>query len=982
MAERPSRLPNLEKFKYTLPYASESFGLIQPLLGWRSQRTIARFLEGLRRADDAVLATVSRTVAPQSTYIPPGVSVHAAPVGEAAEGNPPAALGSPETVDLKTGTALANRPYSPVIASTLADLIAEAVKNKNPRDPATWLPLLSRQNLDNLLATKVVPELFKRVDALNPRPSAQDRQTLLEKIGAKESMVAGLLNHLAEQNLIPTLADLFTPPTGNLVKIDQYRGLQQMLDPLEYLSRGEALNRVSLSPVGLVHLFRQYFFEFDTFLGPPVQHIWLSPGGTVELIESHTRREQVERTVEESVELFERRERETTNQDELSTAVKQENEQNTKLGFSVSSNQDWVWGDANETATMDLNTTQRQAREQTHKQMRQQTDRLTTEIKRNFKTTFRTVTETTDSSSRRYVLSNTTQKLVNYELRRKMRRVGVQVQDLGTQLCWQSYVDDPGAALGIAKLVHVAAPPDVTAIAPAPEIPIPEDYTEEVKVTFGYPKDGYIKPPSDGNVDNAWWVCDVELRPRDGYEPASVGEARWLTEVASVDFVLNRTKPIYFPPLPKFLGFPEPKQPPLPRHPSLSVFIMNAHGDKGEAFSFSVPVTYRPTDAKKQEIADANKAKAATRDLELDRKQREAYLKAATERIAAASKIRQRDYTVLREEERVVVYRRLLQQLMTVNGQVPAQALMLHKLAELINSIFDVEAMLYFVAPEWWRPKLHEAHPNFAPELGEMGEVDLPDVLKGRDGRPIEAVRRIVSTSTTSLDDHTSGWASNEDMDRPDNYFITADSEPARMGSSLGWLLQLDGDEQRNAFLNAPWVKAVMPIRPGRELAALNWLSDPSIEGAEGLDDLYQPASAGENPIILKALKAYLWSDPALRQRYQNLDPSQLTIRDVLRYVAITVTAKYAESRKVVTEQLEPGVTLNYLPTDLVYEKGFDPLDKGFQAESDKPYKVFDQWIEVLPTDQVAAVEVTYDPRTGQQVPTGIDIGIGLGGRD
>lgn len=126
-----------------------------------------------------------------------------------------------------------------------------------------------------------------------------------------------------------------------------------------------------------------------------------------------------------------------------------------------------------------------------------------------------------------------------------------------------------------------------------------------------------------------------------------------------------------------------------------------------------------------------------------------------------------------------------------------------------------------------------------------------------------------------------------------------------------------------------------MPIRPGRELAALNWLSDRSIEGADGLDDLYQPASTGENPKILKRLQEYQWSDPELRERYRTLEPSELTIRDV--------------------------------PPDMVYEKGFDPLDKGFKAESEKGYQVFDQWIEVLPTDQVTAVEVRYDPRTANR---------------
>ena len=80
--------------------------------------------------------------------------------------------------------------------------------------------------------------------------------------------------------------------------------------------------------------------------------------------------------------------------------------------------------------------------------MRQQTEKLSTEIRKNFKTTFKTITETTDTSSKRYVLSNTTDELINYELRRKMRQVAVQVQDIGSYLCWQTYVDRPGSRSG------------------------------------------------------------------------------------------------------------------------------------------------------------------------------------------------------------------------------------------------------------------------------------------------------------------------------------------------------------------------------------------------------------------------------------------------------------------------------------------------------------------------------------------------------
>ena len=36
-----------------------------------------------------------------------------------------------------------------------------------------------------------------------------------------------------------------------------------------------------------------------------------------------------------------------------------------------------------------------------------------------------------------------------------------------------------------------------------------------------------------------------------------------------------------------------------------------------------------------------------------------------------------------------------------------ANAEVRHVLSELINAIFDVDKMLYFVAPEWWKPRRH-----------------------------------------------------------------------------------------------------------------------------------------------------------------------------------------------------------------------------------------------------------------------------------
>ena len=53
----------------------------------------------------------------------------------------------------------------------------------------------------------------------------------------------------------------------------------------------------------------------------------------------------------------------------------------------------------------------------------------------------------------------------------------------------------------------------------------------------------------------------------------------------------------------------------------------------------------------------------------------------------------------------------------------------------------------------------------------------------------------------------------------------------------------------RNAFLNAPWVKAVIPIRPGREKAAINWLK--GVEGMNGITDdvIYHASNPNEHDI-------------------------------------------------------------------------------------------------------------------------------------
>ena len=158
-------------------------------------------------------------------------------------------------------------------------------------------------------------------------------------------------------------------------------------------------------------------------------------------------------------------------------------------------------------------------------------------------------------------------------------------------------------------------------------------------------------------------------------------------------------------------------------------------------------------------------------------------------------------------------------------------------------------------------------------------------------------------------------------------------------------------------------MKAVIPIRSGKELAALNWLTHSSVEGTDGLGAFYQATDDQERQRIVEVLRAYPWEeDDALKVRYENLGLADITLHDAIRYLAIRVKLKSRAASE--PDPDEPS----YLPTDKVYEKGFSHLMGGFQAGSTKPFQVYDQWIEALPTDQIVAVEVEYNPKTGMQI--------------
>ena len=600
--------------------------------------------------------------------------------------------------------------------------------------------------------------------------------------------------------------------------------------------------------------------------------------------------------------------------------------------------------------------------------MRQQTEKLSTEIRKNFKSTFRTVTETTDVSSKRYLLANDGDDLINYELRRKMRQVGVQVQDIGTYLCWQAYVDDPGHQLGISKLVHLAKDPDVGNAPPPEAIPMPGDVVTPHTIDIPFvpltedtePEEDMDEAYRDGvevNQDTAEGTPEKVKWQFEGLEASCDKPGFQFSKLefdySGNDVIIEAANVVEDP----------------PGSIRYDIRLRHVNFRNHSPLRVKANVTWKVTDAIRADIETKNKTKTDQFNEATRREFQKAFVEAARDRINKASRIAPRTYEDLREEERIVVYRSLVQDMLTKGIPTPDDRTR-HVVSELLNAIFDIDKMLYFVAPEWWRPRLHRSHqslgglrpttpeaPPAAPPAGPSGggplagsifqqASTLPDILSlGALGMATEK-----EDDTVAAVDLVSWGGVGEG--RADNYYITEDSEPAKLGSSLGWLLQLDGDNMRNAFLNAPWVKAVVPIRPGKERAAINWLQRLHVEGTDGLDDDYVA--------------------PAAELAQIPHTGATVTIRDAIDHLCDVVAEKHRDSLTVdrfPSEEIDDDNRVSATPVDKVYEHGFYPLQGGFKVvPGDEGFEVFDQWVEILPTDQVVPVEVTYDPKTGRQV--------------
>jgi hypothetical protein len=273
-----------KKFRNVLPYASEIFGVYQPMLAWKGKNGLKRISQGTVSDQIKIFNNIANKVEPKYNVnfqsdnhtlnidrIEPGVS-----------------------------------PSVNQFSSIVIQAVAEKVPTERINDESIWNEIIQPDFIKEVLNTTVKEQAIKLYKSFiesnddenmtHTSVSEKEKRNLIEY----ESKVAGVLLQLKRQKSYGSLKNMYRSNRNK--SLPEMTSLLEFQDPFDRIKLDKDLKRVGLSPIGIAHIFRQYFFEFDNFLGPPVSHVWLSPGATVDLIEINTKKTIVEKTLEQALE--------------------------------------------------------------------------------------------------------------------------------------------------------------------------------------------------------------------------------------------------------------------------------------------------------------------------------------------------------------------------------------------------------------------------------------------------------------------------------------------------------------------------------------------------------------------------------------------------------------------------------------------------------------------------------------------------------
>jgi hypothetical protein len=842
---------NLDNFAEMLPYDAQYVGSYQPLLGWVGE-------SGKQKLRD----DVGKAVAGMAQKLQADTRTLRAKLRPAADGAEPAIA---DVNPLAASRAL----FSPAFraADRFLELAAAATSGGDTG------------------RTGILGRLFGRTPraAATPAPAPDAGATSV----AADSPAVTAARIYALASTSPAFQDLIA--AGAVRAEETYRIWVDWLDEYDFTSVPDA--RLLLSPIGLLHLYREYYYDFGTFLGPSMEHIWIAPRSEVEMREVYSRTDYRFREVEATIEERRATEETTSEADEFSEQILREKQTDLSAGVTSQGGANFEVWNIGGSSSFNLANSRRESKQQMRKLTRERSSKVASEMKRSLRSLTRESIEIRRESSRLHRISNPSDQLISFEMRRKLQNVGVQVQHLGTQLCWQVYIDHPGDDLGLPELVHIAKPEDFEntpppTTAPAALEPVSESFV--FKIPFRPVRAGGNRDTEADDNATYYRYAGGQYATKDAVPLArsddviqAVFQRHAPAPVAGYDLVEVRetgrrgTSSDHDEPSEWVVTYTASST------GDFTAALEVVNFEKQPDVEITVECIWQPSTTLLQARTTEHQSQIDNYDREMQRRAHEILVQALRERVNLARGVRPRFADDLRAEERTLIYRRLLAQLLP-----PRKNPDLNLLSERIRAIFEVDRMLYFVGPDWWRPRIPSGAITDQTTLGPSDRV--------RFGGP--------------------------GADRDANYLITENSEPAPRGASLGWLLQLDGDDRRNAFLNAPWVKAVLPIVPGRERAAIEWLRQAHVEGAQGLDAEHVDNSG--------------------RRTGETVEQHLLAL---------------AGDLNVQTDDV-------YAAGQRVYESGFRAID-GTVRITGEPLEVFAQWVEVVPTRQI--VPVPYNPGNG-----------------
>lgn len=227
-----NKISNIKEFKYRLPYASELFGVYQPLLGWKSKRIQKRITKGFY-IDKAKMMNVAYS---------------------RCKGEYKVNLDEDFTFDR-----IANINVGEIVNTThnfdtiLMQEIEKILPTEREMNDEKWKELINKESLTHMLSSTVTTNLTKwmahgelpqTIMSIGERIQDDKIEILKGKVN-RESVVAGVLSDLIKNEQYDHLNQIFYRPKYDispLLNVAKYK------DPFEYLDPSVANTFVQHTP--------------------------------------------------------------------------------------------------------------------------------------------------------------------------------------------------------------------------------------------------------------------------------------------------------------------------------------------------------------------------------------------------------------------------------------------------------------------------------------------------------------------------------------------------------------------------------------------------------------------------------------------------------------------------------------------------------------------------------------------------------------